>query len=160
MKSSAAKLPKINGAKFKIAIVQALFNPIVTDGLLQGCYQGLREFNVVKSNVYHTTVPGSFELGLMAKKLAETKRFDAVICLGAIIRGETAHFDYVALAATYGTMLAGMQTGVPVIFGVITADNLKQAKARSGKNPANRGYDAAKAAVLMISNYKKINQKK
>jgi len=100
-------------------------------------------------------VPGAFEIPLCAQKAAEAQRFDAVICLGVIIRGDTPHFDYIAASAARGIGEAGLRTGVPLIFGVITADNIQQANERSGNDKNNKGYEAAMAAVEMANLFKK-----
>ena len=137
----------LNGSKLKIAIVRAKFNEKITDNLLTGCLKALEKHKVKKSNIKVHEVPGAFELPLIAKKLAS--KVDVVICLGAVIRGETPHFDYVAGEAARGIMDVGLQSGKPVIFGVITCDDLKQAVARSSDDENNKGWQSGVAGVEM-----------
>ncbi len=152
-----AVLKKTTGANFRFAVVTARFNPKITAGLLNGCLKALKEAGVKQSHVIQLEVPGAFELPWAAQEAALSRKFDAVICLGAIIRGETDHYQYVAAEAARGIREAGMQTRVPVIFGVITCNNLAQAVARStGKH--NKGYEAGWAATEMAQ-LKKISQK-
>ena len=122
--------------------------------LIQGAQAALRELHATDESVTLFRVPGSFELALCALKAAESKNFDAVICLGVIIRGQTPHFDYVAAETARGLNEAGLRTGVPVLFGVITADTVEQALARAGEKRDNKGYDSAAAAVELVNLYK------
>jgi 6,7-dimethyl-8-ribityllumazine synthase len=139
------------GAGRRIAIVAARFNGHVVEKLLDGATERLREAGVEDEHVLVAWVPGAFELGLAAKTLAAGGRHDAVICLGAVIRGDTAHFEYVCQAATEGVLRAGLDTGVPVIFGVLTTDTREQALARAGGEHGNKGADAALTALEMVS---------
>ena len=127
------------------------FNELVTRPLLGGAQDGLARHGVEPEGVDVAWVPGSFEIPLTARKLAESGRYQAVICLGAVIRGETPHFDHVANQASSGIARVALDTGVPVIFGVITADTLEQALERAGGKMGNKGYDAAVAAIEMAN---------
>ena len=118
--------------------------------LIDGAIEALKESEAIE--IFR--VPGSFEIPLCALKAAESGRFDAVICLGVIIRGETPHFDYVASETARGISEASLKTGVPLLFGVITADNVKQARARAGEKRDNKGYDAAIAAIEVVNLYR------
>ena len=131
----------------RFAVVVARFNELITDRLLEGALGALDGHGVADEDVDVARVPGSFELGTVAMRMARSGRYAAVICLGAVIRGETAHFDYVAKAATEGVGRIGPETGVPAIFGVLTTDTVEQAMARTGAKGSNRGADAANAAI-------------
>jgi len=133
----------------RFAIVVARFNELVTAKLLEGAVDCLRTHEVAEDDLDVAWVPGAFELALVARRLAEG--YDAVVCLGAVIRGETAHFDYVASEAATGIRRASQETGVPVIFGVLTTDTLEQAIDRAGGKHGNKGWDAAMAAMEMAS---------
>jgi 6,7-dimethyl-8-ribityllumazine synthase len=146
----------LNGHGLKIAIVVARFNAIVTGYLLGGAEEALRRHGVADSDVEIAHVPGSFEIPLVAKRLAQTGRYDAVICLGAVIRGETDHYDHVAGSVTSGVARVGLDTGVPTIFGVLTTETVEQALNRSGLKAGNNGYEAAVAAIEMATLLKKI----
>jgi len=122
--------------------------------LIDGAREALKEAAVDDKDIELYRVPGSFELPLCALKAAESGKFDVVICLGVVIRGETPHFDFVAAEAARGITEAGLRTGVPVMFGVITANTVDQANARAGANQDNKGYDAAKAAVQLVNLYR------
>ena len=122
--------------------------------LIDGAREALKEAAVDDKDIELYRVPGSFELPLCALKAAESGKFDVVICLGVVIRGETPHFDFVAAEAARGITEAGLRTGVPVMFGVITANTVDQANARAGANHDNKGYDAAKAAVQLVNLYR------
>jgi 6,7-dimethyl-8-ribityllumazine synthase len=142
--------PVLDGAGLRVAIVIARFNSHVTLRLLDGARRGLAAAGVLDTDVTVTWVPGAFEVPLAARALAA--RADAVICLGCVIRGETAHFEHVAGQAAAGIMRVGLDTGKPVIFGVLTTEDLDQALARSMPEPGahNVGYEAAEAAVEMV----------
>ena len=139
------------GQGLSIAIVVSRFNELVTRALLTGAQDGLARHGVEPEGVDVAWVPGSFEIPLTARKLAESGRYQAVICLGAVIRGETPHFDQVANQVNSGVGRVALDTGVPVIFGVITADTLEQALERAGGKMGNKGYDAAVAAIEMAN---------
>ena len=139
------------GQGLSIAIVVSRFNELVTRALLAGAQDGLARHGVEPEGVDVTWVPGSFEIPLAARKLAESGRYQAVICLGAVIRGETPHFDQVANQASSGIARAALDTGVPVIFGVLTTETLEQALERAGGKMGNKGYAAAVAAIEMAN---------
>lgn len=122
--------------------------------LVEGAIDALERLGVGENSIEHFRVPGSFEIPLTARKAAESGKFDAVICLGAIIRGQTPHFDYVAGVAANGIAQAAMQTGVPVLFGIVTADTLEQAIDRAGVKAGNKGFEAAMSAVELVNLYK------
>ena len=150
---------ELSGDGLKIAIVVARFNELVTGALLRGAEEALRRHGVADDDVTVAQVPGSFEIPLVAKKLAETGKYDAVVCLGAVIRGETDHYDHVAGAVTSGVSRAGLDTGVPTIFGILTTDTVEQALNRSGLKAGNNGYEAAVAAIEMATLLGKIGGK-
>jgi 6,7-dimethyl-8-ribityllumazine synthase len=134
----------------RVVVIAARFNAHVVDVLLKGCVERLESLGVNDSCIEVHRVPGAFELPVAAKWFAETKRYRAIICLGCVIRGETAHFDYVAGEAARGIMQTGLETGVPTIFGVLTVENQAQADARSGGSHGHAGVSAAEAAAEMI----------
>ena len=139
------------GQGLKIALVVSRFNEFITQKLLTGAQDALRRHGVSDDEVAIAWVPGAFEMPLIAKKMVETKRFDAVICLGAVIRGDTPHFDYIASEVTKGIAKLSLDSGKPVIYGVITADTLEQAIERAGTKAGNRGFDAAVKAIEMAN---------
>jgi 6,7-dimethyl-8-ribityllumazine synthase len=139
------------GSGLRIGIVVARFNELITRQLLDGCTSALRRHGVAEAAIEVAWVPGSFELGTAALALARSGRVDAVVCLGCIIRGATSHYDQVAAAATSGVQQAGLQTGIPCIFGVLTTENQEQAFDRAGIKAGNRGADAAVAAIEMAT---------
>lgn len=145
---------KFKGENYKIGVIKARFNEIITGGLLKGCLQGLQECAVKKEHIKILEVPGSFELAIGAQKLAQSKKYDALICLGAIIKGETRHDEYIAHACGQGLTNVSLKYNLPVLFGVVTALNLKQARERSSTNGSgdNRGYEAALSAIEMLEN--------
>jgi 6,7-dimethyl-8-ribityllumazine synthase len=142
---------RLSGQGLSIAIVVSRFNELVTRALLSGAQDGLASHGVEPEDVDVAWVPGSFEIPLTARKLAESGRYQAVVCVGAVIRGETPHFDQVANQASSGIARVALDTGVPVIFGIITADTLEQAQERAGGKMGNKGYDAAVAAIEMAN---------
>jgi 6,7-dimethyl-8-ribityllumazine synthase len=133
----------------RVAVVVARFHEQVTAKLLDGALTGLRSHGVADDAVDVAWVPGAFEIALVAKRMASTGAYDAVVCLGAIVRGETAHFDLIAAEAARGAAEVGRETGVPVIFEVLATETLAQAEARAGGAHGNRGWDAAEAALEM-----------
>jgi 6,7-dimethyl-8-ribityllumazine synthase len=135
----------------RFAIVAARFNAMVTEALLAGCRDAMARHGVPEDRVDVAWVPGSFEIPIVARKLAETGRYAAVICLGCVIRGETTHYDHVAGQAAAGVMQAGLATGVPVIFGILTTETVEQALNRAGLKSGNKGADAAMAAIEMVN---------
>src|SRR6476620_1871831 len=140
----------------RFAIIAARFNAIVVDPLLAGALDGLRRHGVADDRIDVVRVPGSFEIPLVAQKLGESGRYAAVICLGAVIKGDTDHYDHVAGATTSGIAQAALATGVPVIFGVLTCDTLEQAINRAGGKAGNKGFEAAVTAVEMVNLLKKL----
>lgn len=148
-------MPVIEGALagegLRIAIVVARWNQFITEKLLEGATAALKELGVADENVTTAWVPGAFEIPAAARWAAESGRFDAVVCLGAVIRGETAHFEYVAGAATDGIVRIPQETGVPAIFGVHTVDTVEQALARTGGKDGHKGDEAARTAVEMAN---------
>ena len=132
-------------------IVVSRFNDLVTTKLLEGALDCLRRHGADEEEIEVTWVPGSFELPLVAQKMAATGRFDVVICLGAVVRSDTPHFDFVASEAAKGIAQVGLSSGVPVTFGVVTADTVDQAIQRAGVRAGNRGWDAALNAIEMAS---------
>jgi 6,7-dimethyl-8-ribityllumazine synthase len=145
------------GLRFGIAVSR--FNNFITDRLLQGALDALGRANVGSKNVGIVHVPGSFELPLTAKKMAMTGRYDAIIAVGCIIRGETAHYDYVCAETSRGLQLAQMDTGVPILFCVLTCDTLEQAIDRAGLKGGNKGFEAGLGAVEMATLSKKLQAK-
>ncbi|MFO0959625.1 MAG: 6,7-dimethyl-8-ribityllumazine synthase [Isosphaeraceae bacterium] len=135
----------------RFAVVVARFNGLITESLLSGCLDAFQRHGVAGDRLDVVRVPGSFEVPVVARRLAETKGYAAVVCLGCIIRGETGHYDHVAGQAASGVMLAGMATGVPVIFGILTTDTVDQALNRAGIKSGNKGADAALAAIEMAN---------
>ena len=141
----------LNGEGLRVGIVVAEFNDFITSRLLEGALAGLEAHGVSDDDVTIASVPGSFEIPLISKKLAESGQHDVVICLGAVIRGETDHYNFVAGEATKGIANASVSSGVPVIFGVLTTDTLEQAINRAGGKQGNNGYGAGVAAVRMAN---------
>ena len=141
----------LSGQGLSLAIVVSRFNRLVTERLLAGAHDALARHGVDQEKVDVAWVPGSLELPLAARRLAERGRYDAIVCLGAVIRGETPHFDYVASQAAAGISRVALDTGVPTIFGVITANTLEQALERAGGKAGNKGYDAVVTAIEMAN---------
>ena len=141
----------ISGRGLKVAIVVSRFNSFITSKLLDGALDALRRHKLMEKNISVAWVPGAFEIPLVAKKLASTKNFDAIICLGAVIRGATTHYDYVCNEVSKGIAQIGLQSGVPVIFGVVTTENIQQAIERAGTKSGNKGFDAAISAMEMAN---------
>lgn len=144
------------GKSLKIGIVVSRFNAKITDRLYEGAMRGLKESGVVQRSITAVQVPGAFELALAAKKLAQAKKPDAIVCLAAVIRGETEHFTYVCKAAQEGIVAVSLETGIPITFGVLTTENSVQAMQRSGGTKGNKGYDAAVEAVELVNTYRLI----
>jgi 6,7-dimethyl-8-ribityllumazine synthase len=139
---------------FRFAIVSARWNDFLTARLTEGALDALERLGAKETAVEIFKVPGSFEIPLTAQMVAESGRFDAVICLGTVIRGQTPHFDFVAGEAAKGIGQVGMRTGVPVLFGIVTADTLEQAIDRAGVKAGNKGFEAAMSAVELVNLYK------
>ncbi len=141
---------KLLGDNQKIAVIVSRFNEFITNKLLSGCLDALSRHNVNLDNVEIAWVPGAFEMPLVAQKMT-SRGYDAVICLGAVIRGATPHFEYVSAEVTKGIAQVGLNTGVPVVYGVITADTIEQAIERAGTKAGNKGVDAALTAIEMVN---------
>jgi 6,7-dimethyl-8-ribityllumazine synthase len=141
----------LQGKGLKLAVVIARFNEFITGKLLDGAQDAMKRHGVNDADIDIAWAPGSFEIPLVAKKLAETKKYDAVICLGAVIRGATPHFEYVANEVSKGIAKVGLDSGIPIAYGIITADNLEQAIERAGTKAGNRGFDAAMNAIEMAN---------
>jgi len=135
----------------KVGIVAARFNEFITTKLLGGALDGLKRHDVREDDIEIAWVPGAFEIPLIAEKMAESKKYDAVICLGAVIRGSTDHYEYVCNEVTKGIASIGLRSGIPVMFGVLTTDNLEQAIERAGSKVGNKGFDAAVGAIEMVN---------
>ena len=140
----------------KIGIVAARFNEFIVSKLIGGAQDALVRHGVSDDDIELAWVPGAFEIPMVAKKMAESGRYDAVICLGAVIKGSTSHYDYVCAEVSKGVAAVGMETGVPTLFGVLTTDNIEQAIERAGTKAGNKGYDAACSAIEMINLFKNI----
>ena len=149
MKTLEGKL--IAKKDMKVGIVAARFNEIIVNKLVGGALDGLKRHGVEDDNIYTAWVPGAFEIPFIAKKMAESGRYDAVIALGAVIRGSTSHYELVCNEAAKGIAQAGFTSGVPVLFGVITTENIEQAIERAGSKSGNKGYDCALSAIEMVN---------
>jgi 6,7-dimethyl-8-ribityllumazine synthase len=149
---------KLDAKGLRFGIVISRFNEFISGKLLSGCLDGLNRHGADEKQIDVVWAPGAFELPLLAKKLAtsEPNRYDAVICLGAVIRGATPHFDYVAAEVSKGIASVGLESGKPVIYGVLTTDSIEQAIERAGTKSGNKGFDAALAAIEMANLFKSI----
>ncbi|MCX8123760.1 MAG: 6,7-dimethyl-8-ribityllumazine synthase [Spirochaetes bacterium] len=147
---------KLDASGLKVAIIVSRFNEFITNKLLSGALDCLQRHNAEEKNITVVWVPGAFEIPPVAMKVAQNGGFDAVICLGAVIRGATPHFDYVAAEVSKGVATVSLQSQVPVIYGVLTTDTIEQAVERAGTKSGNKGFDAAMAAIEMAQLYKKI----
>ena len=137
--------------KLRVGIVCARFNEFITSKLLSGALDGLRRHEVDEDDIDVAWVPGAFEIPLAASKLAKSGRYDAVICLGAVIRGSTSHYDYVCNEVSKGVAQVSLASGIPVMFGVLTTENIEQAIERAGTKAGNKGYDCALGAIEMVN---------
>jgi 6,7-dimethyl-8-ribityllumazine synthase len=149
----------LDAQEFRFAIVASRWNDFISARLVEGALDALERLGAEEKNVEVYKVPGAFEIPLLALKLAGSGNFDAVICVGTIIRGQTPHFEYIANEVARGIAQAGLQTGIPVVFGVITADNFDQAIERAGVKLGNKGFEAATAAVELANLYKEAFKK-
>lgn len=140
---------KLDARGLKFGIVVSRFNEFITSRLLEGALDALIRHGAAETDIEIVKVPGSFEIPLIAKKLAQSNKFNAIICLGTLIRGATPHFDYIAAEVSKGIAMVSLETGVPVSFGVITADTIEQAIERAGSKAGNKGWDAAMVAIEM-----------
>lgn len=146
------------GTGLKVAIIVARFNEFINSRLLSGAEDALKRHGVEEENIDVIWVPGAFEIPLTAQKVAQKGVYDTVITLGSVIRGATPHFDYVSNEVAKGVAQAGMQTGVPIIFGVLTTDTIEQAIERAGTKAGNKGYDSAMTAIELSNLYREIGQ--
>ncbi len=147
---------KLIGEGLKFAVVVSRFNSFITERLLEGALDCLRRKGVKEDSLTLVRVPGSWEIPLVAKRLAQSKAHDAVICLGAVIRGATPHFDYVAAEVSKGIAQVSLESGVPMAFGILTTDTLEQAIERAGSKAGNKGFAAAEAAIEMVNLLKEL----
>jgi 6,7-dimethyl-8-ribityllumazine synthase len=145
---------RLNAEGFRFALIASRWNDFITSRLVEGALDALERLGADEKSVELYKVPGSFEIPLLALKLASSGKYDAVICLGTIIRGQTPHFEYIAGEVTKGIAQAGMQTGVPVVYGIVTADTLEQAIDRAGVKLGNKGFEAGMSAVELVNLYK------
>ncbi|MCA1850581.1 MAG: 6,7-dimethyl-8-ribityllumazine synthase [Acidobacteria bacterium] len=151
---------RLNAEGFSFAVVASRWNDFLTSRLVEGALDALERLGAQEKSVEVFRVPGSFEIPLLARKLADSGKFDAVVCVGTLIRGETPHFEYIASEVTKGIAQAGMESGVPVVYGVVTADTLEQAIDRAGVKAGNKGFEAAMAAVELVNLYKAVTSDK
>ena len=147
---------KVVAEGMKVGIVVARFNEFITSKLLSGAIDGLVRHDVNEDDVDVAWVPGAFEIPLVASKMAKSRKYDAVICLGAVIRGSTSHYDYVCNEVSKGIAAVSMENDIPVMFGVITTENIEQALERSGSKAGNKGYECALGAIEMVNLIRKI----
>ena len=147
------------GKGLRIAIVAARFNEFIVSKLIEGARDALLRHDVKEENIDLAWVPGSFEIPLACKHLAESGRYDAIIALGAVIRGSTSHYDYVCAEVSKGVAQVSLNSGLPVMFGILTTDTIQQAIERAGTKAGNKGYDCAMGAIEMVNLIKKANQK-
>ena len=155
-------MPKIfegnlDASGLKFGIIVSRFNDFIGEKLVGGAIDALLRHGANEADINVFKVPGSFEIPLAAKKVALTKKYDAIICLGVIIRGDTPHFEYIAAEVSKGIASAGLDTGIPVIFGVLTTENIEQAIERSGTKAGNKGFDAANAAIEIVNLFKNVS---
>jgi 6,7-dimethyl-8-ribityllumazine synthase len=146
----------LSAANFKFAIIMSRFNEAISSKLLDGAMDCLKRHNCRMENIDIIKVPGAFEIPVTADKAASSKKYDAVICLGAVIKGATPHFEYVASSSSSGIMQASLKNSVPVIFGVLTTENIEQAIERAGTKSGNKGWDAALTAIEMADLFKRL----
>ena len=149
---------KVVVEEVKIGIVVARFNEFITGKLLAGAQDGLRRHNVSDDNIDVAWVPGAFEIPLIASKMAKSGKYDAVICLGAVIRGATSHYDYVCSEVSKGVASVSLNSDIPVMFGILTTDNIEQAIERAGSKAGNKGFECATGAIEMINLIRELEQ--
>ena len=155
MKTLEGKLVAIG---IRVGIVAARFNEFITSKLLSGAMDGLVRHDVQEEDIHVAWVPGAFEIPLIASKMAKSGKYDAVICLGAVIRGSTSHYDYVCNEVSKGIAAVGLDSGIPVLFGVLTTENIEQAIERAGTKAGNKGYDCALSAIEMVNLIREIEE--
>jgi 6,7-dimethyl-8-ribityllumazine synthase len=146
----------LSGKGLKIGIVAARFNDFITSRLVDGALDGLQRHGVAEADIEIVRVPGAYEIPLAARMIAQSRKFDAIICLGAVIRGATPHFEYVSAEVSKGVASVSLETGLPVIFGVLTTDTIEQAIERAGTKSGNKGWDAAISAIEMANVMKQL----
>ena len=149
---------KLVSQDIKVGIVVARFNEFITSKLLGGAIDGLKRENVKEDDIEVAWVPGAFEIPLIAKKMADSKKYDAVICLGAVIRGATSHYDYVCAEVSKGVAQVSLNAGIPVMFGVLTTDTIEQAVERAGTKAGNKGFECAQGAIEMVNLINELNK--
>ena len=149
---------KVVSENIKVGIVVARFNEFITSTLLGGALDGLKRHTVSENDIDVAWVPGAFEIPLIAKKMASSGKYDAVICLGAVIRGATSHYDYVCNEVSKGIASVSLNSDIPVMFGVVTTDNIEQAIERAGTKAGNKGYDCALGAIEMVNLIRNIEE--
>lgn len=142
---------KLVSKEIRVGIVAARFNEFITSKLLEGAVDGLLRHDVREEDIHVAWVPGAFEIPFLASKMAHSKKYDAVICLGAVIRGSTSHYDYVCNEVSKGIAAVSLESGIPVMFGVLTTENIEQAIERAGSKSGNKGYDCAVGAIEMVN---------
>ncbi len=142
---------KLVSKQIKIGIVASRFNEFITSKLLSGAVDGLLRHDVAEEDIHVAWVPGAFEIPLIASKMAKSGKYDAVICLGAVIRGSTSHYDYVCNEVSKGIAAVSLDSGIPVMFGILTTENIEQAIERAGTKAGNKGYDCALGAIEMVN---------
>jgi 6,7-dimethyl-8-ribityllumazine synthase len=150
---------RLNAEGFRFAVVSSRWNDFLTARLVEGALDALERLGASQESVEVYKVPGSFEIPLLARKVAASGKYDAVICCGTIIRGQTPHFEYIAAEVTKGIAQAAMETGVPILYGVVTADTLEQAIDRAGVKAGNKGFEAAMSAVELVNLYREAFRK-
>ena len=148
---------KVVAQGIRVGIVAARFNEFITSKLLGGAMDGLLRHNVAEDDIHVAWVPGAFEIPLVASKMAKSGKYDAVICLGAVIRGATSHYDYVCNEVSKGVASISLENDIPVMFGVLTTDNIEQAIERAGSKAGNKGYDCALGAIEMVNLLREID---
>ena len=146
----------LNAKELRLGIVVSRFNDFVTSKLLSGALSSFKELGADEDSIEVVRVPGAFEIPQAAKKLCSSQEFDAIVCLGAVIKGDTPHFDYISAETSRGVGQVGLEVNIPVLFGVLTTNDLEQAVARSGSNSSNKGRETALAAIEMASLFRKI----
>ena len=149
---------KLVAKGIRVGIVAARFNEFITSRLLSGAMDGLIRHDVQEEDIHVAWVPGAFEIPLIASKMAKSGKYDAVICLGAGIRGSTSHYDYVCNEVSKGIAAVGLDSGIPVLFGVLTTENIEQAIERAGTKAGNKGYDCALSAIEMVNLIREIEE--
>ena len=147
---------KLVASGLKVGIVAARFNEFIVYKLVSGALDGLKRHDVKEEDIDIAWVPGAFEIPLIADKMAKSKKYDAVICLGTVIRGATSHYDYVCNEVSKGIAQVSLNTGIPVLFGVVTTENIEQAIERAGTKAGNKGYDCALSAIEMVQLIKEV----